>query len=188
MRDGSGTRRKIHQAALRLFVDKGVAEATVRDLAQAAGIAEGTLYRHYASKDALVVDLFATNYAAFARRLEAVHAPFPDFRAKLHAIVADLCRFFDDNPTLFRFLLLVQHQVLPRMADDGDNPVEVVQRTVAAAIARDEITVTDPALATAMVMGLVLQPAVAMVYGRLDPPFGRYAASIADACWRALHP
>jgi len=69
MRDGSATRRLIQQAALELFVAKGVGETTVRDLARAAGIAEGTLYRHYASMDALVWELFSTNYAAFARRL-----------------------------------------------------------------------------------------------------------------------
>ena len=54
MRDATNTRTKIQQQALRLFVEKGVTETSVRDLAQAAGIAEGALYRHYASKADLV--------------------------------------------------------------------------------------------------------------------------------------
>lgn len=186
MRDGSATRRSIQQAALRLFVERGVAETTVRDLARAAGIAEGTLYRHYASMDALVGDLFTTNYAAFAHRLEAIRRGHAGFAARLAAVVAEFCRFFDAEPVLFRFLMLAQHHQLPRIANDDDNPVEIVHRLVAEAIERGEIARQPAALAAAMVLGLVLQPAFGLVYGRLAPPFAQYAQAITDACDRAL--
>lgn len=188
MRDATGTRQKIQAAALHLFVEKGVAQTSVRDLAQAAGMAEGTLYRHYVSKDALITELFATNYAAFARTLDDLQRGRIGFRAKLDAMVEGFCHFFDETPLLFRFLLLVQHEVLPGVADDGDNPVTVLRATVAAAIEAGEITARDADMATAMTMGLVLQPAVFLVYGRIDPPFARHAGTIADACWRALNP
>jgi len=186
MRDGSGTRRKIHEAALRLFVEKGVAETTVRDLAQAAGIAEGTLYRHYASKDDLVADLFATHYAAFAHRLEAVQRDHAAFDGKLVAIIAEFCRFFDSEPMLFRFLMLVQHQTLHRVADDAGNPVEVVHRILAEAMDRGEIARFPKGLATTMVLGLLLQPAYGLVYGRLAQPFALYADTITAACRAVL--
>lgn len=186
MRDGSATKRKIHQAALALFVAKGVAETTVRDLAKAAGIAEGTLYRHYASMGDLVWDLFSTNYAAFAHRLDAVQARRDGFAGKLDAIVGEFCRFFDAEPELFRFLMLVQHQALPRVANDADNPVEVVHRVVAEAMEKGQIARHPAGLATTMVLGLVLQPAFGLVYGRLEPPFSQYAESIAAACRAAL--
>ena len=186
MRDSSGTRRRIHAAALRLFVDKGVAATTVRDLAHAAGIAEGTLYRHYASLGDLVADLFTSHYAAFAHRLDAVQARHGDFAGKLGAIVGEFCRFFDAEPVLFRFLMLVQHQELPRIANDSDNPVEVVHRVVAAAIDAGEIGLRPAGLATTMVLGLLLQPAYGLVYGRVAPPFAQYADTIAAACRRAL--
>ncbi|MEO5374122.1 MAG: TetR/AcrR family transcriptional regulator [Alphaproteobacteria bacterium] len=188
MRDGQATRRRIHAEALRLFVDKGVTETSVRDLTQAAGVAEGTLYRHYASKDDLVAELFASNYAALARRLDAVRESPGDFRTRLEAIVAEVCRFYDDEPTLFRFLLLVQHQALPRLTTGGADPVQVLRGMIEQAIDRREITLGDAALGTAMVLGLMLQPATALVYGRLDPPFSRFAGDIAAACWRALNP
>ena len=41
------TRDRIEQAAVRLFVEKGVAETTVRDIARAVGLSEGALYRHF---------------------------------------------------------------------------------------------------------------------------------------------
>lgn len=187
MRDGSATRQRIHQAALDLFVRHGVTETSVRDLAAAAGIAEGTLYRHYASKDDLVADLFLSNYAAFAARL----CPLRDlrgFRARIEAVVAEIFRFHDAEPTLFRFLLLVQHQALSRTGQGDDNPVSVLSSMVEEAIADGEITLADPALATAMLLGLLLQPATAVVYGRLAGPLAPHASAIAAACWRALNP
>lgn len=187
MRDGGATRQKIHQAALELFVRRGVTETSVRDLAAAAGIAEGTLYRHYASKDELVAELFATNYAAFAGRLRALRAR-DGLRARLEAVAAEVFRFHDDQPILFRFLLLVQHQALPRAGLGDDNPVSVLHSMVEDAIAAREITLTDAALATAMVLGLLLQPATALVYGRLAGPLAPHAPTIAAACWRALNP
>lgn len=186
MKDSSGTKRRIHEAALRLFVEKGVAETTVRDLAREAGIAEGTLYRHYASMNDLICDLFSTNYAAFARRLDAVQAAQTGFSAKLSAIVAEFCHFFDTEPVLFRFLMLTQHQALPRIANDDGNPVEVLHRLVAEAIDRGEVAMRPAGLATTIVMGMLLQPAVGLVYGRIEPPLGRYAETIAAACRRAL--
>lgn len=187
MRDGRETRRKIHEVALRLFVEKGVSETTVRDLAKAAGIAEGTLYRHYASMSDLIWDLFSTNYAAFAHRIEAAQAVHEDFPGKLWAIVGEFCRFFDQEPVLFRFLMLTQHQTLPRVANDDDNPVEVLHRVVSEAIARGEIAMRPAGLATTLVMGLLLQPAFGLVYGRIEPPFAQYADIITAACLRALN-
>lgn len=186
MRDGSATRQRIHQAALDLFATRGVTETSVRDLAAAAGIAEGTLYRHYASKDDLVADLFATNYAAFAGRLRDLRG-LPSFAARMEAVAAEIFRFHDDEPTLFRFLLLVQHQALPRAGLGDDNPVSVLQSMVEDAIAAREITLADPPLATAMVLGLLLQPATALVYGRLAGKLSPHATTIAAACVRALN-
>jgi hypothetical protein len=39
-----------------------------------------------------------------------------------------------------------------------------------------------------MIFGLILQPATAIVYGRMEPPFSRFADSITAACWRAPNP
>ncbi len=51
------TRTKILQAALRLFAKRGYDGTTTKDLAKSAGVAEGTLFRHFASKKAMLIEV-----------------------------------------------------------------------------------------------------------------------------------
>lgn len=47
----------ILQSALAVFAEKGFHRATIRDIAKAAKLAEGTIYNHYENKTALMVSL-----------------------------------------------------------------------------------------------------------------------------------
>jgi AcrR family transcriptional regulator len=51
------TRNRILTAAQRLFAAQGFDATTTRDLANAAGVAEGTLFRHFANKKAILVEV-----------------------------------------------------------------------------------------------------------------------------------
>lgn len=51
------TRTRILKAAQRLFARQGYEGTTTRDLAQSAGVAEGTLFRHFATKKAILVEV-----------------------------------------------------------------------------------------------------------------------------------
>ena len=56
------TRTRILQAAQRLFAAKGFEGTTTRDLAQIAGVAEGTLFRHFANKKAILVKVATSGW------------------------------------------------------------------------------------------------------------------------------
>lgn len=51
------TRTRILQAAQKLFARHGYEGTTTRDLAAAAGVAEGTLFRHFANKKAILIEV-----------------------------------------------------------------------------------------------------------------------------------
>ena len=51
------TRTKILQAALRLFARKGYDRTTTKYLAKSAGVAEGTLFRYFPNKKAILVQV-----------------------------------------------------------------------------------------------------------------------------------
>ncbi|MBD1216793.1 MAG: TetR/AcrR family transcriptional regulator [Aphanizomenon flos-aquae Clear-A1] len=56
------TRTRILQAAQRLFAAKGFEGTTTSDLAQIAGVAEGTLFRHFANKKAILVEVATSGW------------------------------------------------------------------------------------------------------------------------------
>jgi TetR/AcrR family transcriptional regulator, regulator of cefoperazone and chloramphenicol sensitivity len=51
--DDLTARARIRDAALRMFAERGIDGATVRDIARAAGVSAGLLRHHFGSKDAL---------------------------------------------------------------------------------------------------------------------------------------
>lgn len=53
----SDTQERILKAAQKLFARKGYGGTTTKDLAQAAGVAEGTLFRHFENKKAILVEV-----------------------------------------------------------------------------------------------------------------------------------
>lgn len=52
------TRRRIYDAALQLFREKGFEQTTMRDIARQAGVALGGAYYYFASKEAIVLAFY----------------------------------------------------------------------------------------------------------------------------------
>ena len=57
-RRAEDTRRKIYEAAMELFREKGFEETTMRDIAAKAGVALGGAYYYFSSKDAIVLAFY----------------------------------------------------------------------------------------------------------------------------------
>ena len=186
MTRGEKTRQRIIEGALRLFAEKGVDAASIRDIAASAAITEPAIYRHFKSKEDLVWEIFWTGYKSFGEALRAV-APESGLRERLGAMVGTICGLFDRDEPLFRFLLLTQHGQLGKITEREKSPVQVLHDQLAAAIAAGALPDQDSELATSTVLGIVLQAATFKVYGRLNRPLFHYAPSLAAACWAALN-
>lgn len=180
------TKERIERAAIRLFVAKGVAETTVRDIAQAVDISEGALYRHFVGKDELVWQLFERHYVAFAGRLQALADSEPTAKGKLSAMIRGFCQAHDDDPALFHFLLFVQHGQLSKLTRHTPTPVTVMHALLSRAIATGEIPAQDANLASALAMGIVLQPMTFAAYGRLPQAQAPNAERLVAAAWAAV--
>ncbi len=51
------TKTRIMQSAMRLFAKRGFDATTTKELAEASGVAEGTLFRHFANKKAILIEV-----------------------------------------------------------------------------------------------------------------------------------
>jgi AcrR family transcriptional regulator len=70
--DNRSVRDKILAAAVRLFAEYGYHAATMRDIAQIAGIQAASIYYHYPSKQALLIEIMETHMRKLNANLERI--------------------------------------------------------------------------------------------------------------------
>lgn len=99
MRD-PGKPQQIIDAAIRVFARTGYYNSRVSDIAREAGIASGTIYLYFKTKDEILVTLFREKMAewvAFVRREIAME---PDAVAKVRRLVALHFAVLERDPDL----------------------------------------------------------------------------------------
>src|SRR6266542_4380700 len=79
-------RDAILRAAIDVFADRGFFSAQVADVARAAGVAAGTVYLYFKSKDDLLVSIFERTMREAIADARACIAPLPDPAGQLRAI------------------------------------------------------------------------------------------------------
>jgi AcrR family transcriptional regulator len=99
------TAQRIFEAALRLFREQGYGATTVEQIVQAAGVAKGTFFTHFPSKDALLDHIGAVQMG----RIAAAIGGDPGFadrptRARLHAVLRSMAVGFAAQPDEARAL------------------------------------------------------------------------------------
>lgn len=64
------TREKIIIAAKQIFIKKGIINTATSQIAEAAGIAHGTLFLHFPNKDSLVIELLDVELSKFSNNIK----------------------------------------------------------------------------------------------------------------------
>jgi len=102
-RDAAEHRRHILDVARRLFAERGVDDVSMHGIARAASVGQGTLYRRYAHKGALCMDLLADGVTRFQDDVRAylssndARTPALDL---LDAVLGRLVAFNEENGQL----------------------------------------------------------------------------------------
>jgi len=89
---------EIIQAAGKLLASKGLSGLTVKTLAAEMGFVESALYRHFKSKDDILVLMLEYLFQNIQERFEPILAQNADSKTKLVQIFDSQFRYFKDNP------------------------------------------------------------------------------------------
>ncbi|WP_077329262.1 TetR/AcrR family transcriptional regulator [Virgibacillus siamensis] len=102
----------IIQAAIELISEKGYHNTSTSEIAKRAGVAEGTIFRHYRTKKDLLVAIVTpviTNFAAplFAEKFvsQVFRKDFAHFEDLLYAFIENRFEFAKSNLPLLKILL-----------------------------------------------------------------------------------
>lgn len=187
MRDSAATKNLIERTALKLFSEKGIRETTIRDIAETAGIAEGTLYRHYAGKDELSNRLFVNNYIALGAELQRIEQQEQTTKDKIEAMIRYFCVVYEKDKDVFNYLFLTRHNHIQKLTPRLPNPYLVFRRVIRLGMNKGEIPKQDADVAASMVLGVVLQVIDSrLLSGRIQRSISGLADQIAQGAWKVL--
>lgn len=113
----NATRQKIQSAGMRLFVQKGFGSTNVQDIADAAGISIGLLYRHYKTKESLfneLVEFALDGLIQMIQTFENADSP----KQLLAQFVDEIYRDMQDGEELANLLILMNQLFF---SGDGTN-------------------------------------------------------------------
>ena len=99
------TAARILDSALELFRQEGFDTATMRDIAQKAGVATGAAYYYYPSKDAIVLDFYQRSCEDMQPKLEAALVNVKRLEERLRAVIQVKLDHFAPNRGILRTLL-----------------------------------------------------------------------------------
>ena len=182
----AGVKTKVERAAVDLFAANGFDGVSIADIAAAAGVSQGALYRHYPSKEELAWALFSTAYLRTGEELDRIRTGEAEFEAGVTAMTAHFCALYDEDPALFRFMLITQHGFLPRIPSGSRTPVDAVADLIGDAVSKNRLRPIDPAVGAAVIMGVILQSATFHIYGRLSGSMSTRAPALARAAIAAV--
>ena len=124
----------VHQqlldAALETATVHGIAKLSMGDVARRAGLSRQTLYRHFASKDALVAAVVAAQTELLIEEVTAASLAEQDPRDSLEAAFAAALRVTRDHPLLDRLLRTEPESLLPLLTSDGGPVMTMVRAAV----------------------------------------------------------
>lgn len=120
------TETRILQAAQRLFARQGYGGTTTRDLAQAAGVAEGTLFRHFESKKAILVKVAADGWTELLTDLLTELSEMANYKA-IDQVMLHRIHDLPHNADLMR-ICFIESQLHPEL--QGDVQSEILAKMV----------------------------------------------------------
>ncbi|HJR94624.1 MAG TPA: TetR/AcrR family transcriptional regulator [Gaiellaceae bacterium] len=125
-------RKRILDAAIRVFAEHGYHGARVGDIAEDAGVAHGLLYHYFASKDDVLRTIFLENWGALIARFRAVEVSDEPAPEKLEGIAKILLRTWRNDPALVTVMVreVARSQQLQDRVDEVREAFVIVQRVI----------------------------------------------------------
>ena len=97
-------RAQIEGGVVDVVARKGLHATTIKDIASAASVSPGLLYRYWENRDALAGEVYQSHLRELLGRLTSAAATERTATARLRAMIAAFLDFADRSPTLLKFL------------------------------------------------------------------------------------
>ena len=190
MRD-SDKHEQIIEAAVRVFARNGYYNSRVSDIAREAGVASGTIYLYFKTKDEILVTLFREKMAAWVAYAREAIADAPDPIAKIRRLVALHFSVLERDPALAEVVQIELRQGHKFFRGASAHEVSayfeliasVLEEGQAAGRFRDDVPVK---VATKVLFGAMDQMATSWVLGKRKHRLTESAEAVATVFLRGV--
>ncbi|HHO76220.1 MAG TPA: TetR/AcrR family transcriptional regulator [Deltaproteobacteria bacterium] len=99
-------KNRIIETALKIFAEKGFADATISEISKAAGVSDATVYEYFNSKEELLFTIPEEITQEPARDMEKILPFLRGSESKLRAIVQGYMTLYENNPLYSALVML----------------------------------------------------------------------------------
>lgn len=182
---------QIAQAAIPLFEKKGFNQTSIREIADAANISIGLLYKYISAKDDILFlaykELSDRNFNALSKlNLQKLKNPIEKLRASMEALI----KLVEEDPKKFLFLYteskFLNRAALKDVLSDEYRTIEHFRKIIEEGVRQNFFALKDPFFAaTVIVYLLMLGPMRGWSY---QEKYGQRVAreNLIDFCLKAL--
>jgi TetR/AcrR family fatty acid metabolism transcriptional regulator len=130
-----GKRERILDAAVRVFAAEGFYNAKVSQIAEAAGVADGTIYLYFKSKDDLLISLFEDRMERINARLHAALESERGAAERLRRVVRFHLEEVEQNPHMAEVICVELRQSSKFIKEYANPKFAEFLRLIAGAVA-----------------------------------------------------
>jgi len=191
---GGDKRERILRAAVRVFAKNGFHDTRVSEVAKAAGVADGTIYLYFKSKDELLLSLFEDRVEALLTFMKLELPKFQGAPAKLRRIIELQLGLLEGERELAEVFTVILRQSTKLLKEYAAPKFLAYLESIAAIVsegqdAGDFRTDVPPLLVARATWGALDGIALTWVLGRAERgALARAAGQLADVVLRGLAP
>jgi TetR/AcrR family fatty acid metabolism transcriptional regulator len=187
----SDKHQQIIEAAVRVFARNGYYNSRVSDIAREAGVASGTIYLYFKTKEEILVSLFREKMAAWVAYVREAIADESDPVAKIRRLVALHFSVLEKDPALAEVVQVELRQGHKFFRGASAHEVSayfeligsVLEEGQAAGVVRDVVPVN---VATKVLFGAMDQMATSWVLGKRKYRLTEAAEAVATVFLRGV--
>ena len=180
------SKNKISNVALSLFIKKGVKGTTTKEIARKAGIAEGTIYKHFKSKDALALELFTRNLDRLREKLLENTTNLTDPKDVVKVLIQNFFDFAKSEPKAYSYIMEAHFTELKKISKERPKPKDIFVEAIRLGIEKGDFRKIDENLGAALVIGMMTRTILFFNNGFINTGYSKLVAEVVNSAIRVL--
>ncbi len=165
-------RRGILDATRKLLLERGIAQVSIRMIANDVGCSVGTIYTYFENKDVLIHSLIEEGFERLVNSQLSIEAAVRDPLERLRALCRNYIHFGLKNPEYYEIMFHLSSERMARYPAEkyrkARRSIEVLSRAISENVERGTMSVSEPFLGAHLIWSLLHGLVTLIQFKRID--------------------